>query len=122
MNRKNINLFSKKESFDKILRKNDSQGSMMIAFSAIHCFEKFSLESNSKSLEKSMNEIQMNIEENHNDVSTMIFLDKFSSFLQKKSKSSSTINIHVSFSKKYLRQCGRIRISSDDMQDHYNPN
>ena len=103
MNGKNLNLFSKEEFFDKVLRKSGSQGSMRVANSAIHCFEKFSLESHSTSLEELMNEIRMNIEENHNDVSAMIFLDKFSGFLQKESKSSSTINGYVGFTKKYLR-------------------
>ena len=86
MNGKSINLFSKEEFFDKVLRKSGSQGSMRVASSAIHCFEKFSLESHSKSLEESMDEMRMNLEENHNDVSAMIFLDKFSSYLQKESK------------------------------------
>ena len=48
----------------------------------------------------------------------MIFLDKFSSYLQKKKKSNNSIKGYINFSKKYTGQYGGIRISSDDMQNY----
>ena len=48
----------------------------------------------------------------------MIFLDKFSSYLQKKKESTSGIKGYINFSKKYMRRCGGIRISSDDIHDN----
>jgi integrase len=63
-------------------------------------------------------DLRQNILDNQNDVSAMMFLDKFSAFLQKNGKSSSTVKGYVGFAKKYLRQCGWIRISSEDMQDY----
>lgn len=65
-----------------------------------------------------MQEIRQNMSNDSNDVSAMVFLDKFSSFLQNDNKSVSRVKGYVGFAKKYLRQCEGIRISGEDMQNY----
>ena len=115
---KNINLFSREEFFDKIYRRSGSFESRKVAVTAIRKLDTFCQETFQKNLDDIISEINQNISENPNDMSAMVFLDKFSGFLQSERRAYSTINGYVSFAKKYLRQCGGIRISSEDIQDY----
>ena len=116
MSAKSINLFSRQDFFDKVFRKSGSYNSLNGARSAISNLDTFCAEVYQKDTDDVLSEIRKMVEQNANDVTPMIFLDKFSSYLQDKKKSTSSIKGYINFSKKYLRQCGGIRISSDDMQ------
>ena len=118
MNGKNINLFSREDYFDKVFRRSGSYHSLNIARSSIAGLDAFCLAQYEKKTDDVLSDIREIMMNNPNDVTCMIFLDKFSSFLQKEKKSVSTIKAYVNFAKKYLRQCGGIRISSEDMQDY----
>ena len=118
MNTKSINLFSREEFFEKVLRRSGSTQSHKVAMTSINTQDGFCLEIFEKHSDEIMQDIRQNISENPSDVSTMMFLDKFLAFLQKSGKSSSTVNGYVGFAKKYLRQCGGIRISGGDIQDY----
>jgi len=115
---KSINLFSKEEFFEKIFRRSGSTSSLKIAKVSINWLDKFSLGSFEKDTDVIMDEIRKEMLDNPHDVSAMIYLDKFSTFLQNMDKSSSAVKGYVGFAKKYLRQCGGIRISGEDMEDY----
>jgi len=118
MNEKIIHLFTRQDFFDKVFRKSGSYNSLNGAKSAISNLDAFCNFVYEKNTDALLTEIRETMQENPNDVTPMIFLDKFSSYLQNKKKSTSSIKGYINFSKKYMRQCGGIRISSDDMQDY----
>jgi len=115
MNEKIIHLFTRQDFFDKVFRKSGSYNSLNGAKSAISNLDAFCNFVYEKNTDALLTEIRETMQENPNDVTPMIFLDKFSSYLQNKKKSTSSIKGYINFSKKYMRQCGGIRISSDDM-------
>jgi len=118
MNAKTPNLFSRQDFFDKVFRKSGFYNSLNGARSVISNLDTFCGAVYQKNTDDLLTEIRETIQENPNDVTPMIFLDKFSSYLQDKKKSTSSIKGYINFSKKYLRQCGGIRISGEDMQDY----
>ncbi len=118
MNGKTINLFSRQDYFDKVFRKSGSYNSLNGAKSAISNLDQFCLQTYQKETDVVLSDIRGIMAENPNDVTPMILLDKFSSYLQNKKRSVSTIKSAINFSKKYMRQCGGIRVSSEDMQDY----
>ncbi|MDH3779779.1 MAG: site-specific integrase [Nitrosopumilus sp.] len=118
MSIKNINLFSREDYFDKVFPKSGSYHSLNSSKNAIRCLDRFCTEQYSKDTNDVLSEIREAMMGNPNNVIPMIFLEKFSSFLQNEEKSTSCIKGYVNFAKKYLRQCGGIRISVEDMQDY----
>ena len=118
MNQKNINLFSRQEYFDKVFRRSRSYNSLNGAKTAINHLDRFCIATYQKETDDMLIDIRELMQNNPNDVTPMIFLDKFSSYLQNMKKSTSLIKSAINFSKKYMRQCGGIRVSAEDMQDY----
>jgi len=118
MNENIANLFTRQDFFDKVFRKSGSYNSLNGARSAISNLDAFCDTIYEKNTDDLLTQIRETMQENPNDVTHMIFLDKFSFYLQNKKKSTSSIKGYINFSKKYMRQCGGIRISSDDIHDY----
>ncbi len=100
MSAKIINLFSRQDFFDKVFRKSGSYNSLNGAKSAISNLDAFCVTVYHKKTNDLLTEIRETMQENPNDVTPMIFLAKFSSYLQDKKRSTSSIKSYINFSKK----------------------
>ena len=115
-----VNLFSREEFFDKIFRKSGSFGSLKVADAAIKLLDKYCEETYGKDTQVVLAEIRELLENNANDTTPMIFLDKYATFAEKVGKRPSSIQSYTNQCKKYLRQCGGIRISSENIRINWN--
>jgi hypothetical protein len=75
-----------KTFFDKVFRKSGSYNSLNGARGVISNLDTFCGTVYQKNTDDLLTEIRETIQENPNDVTPMIFLDKFSSYLQDKKK------------------------------------
>ena len=113
-----VNLFSREEYFDKIFRKSGSFGSLKVADAAIKLLDRYCQEIYGKHTDVVLAEIRELLKNNPNDATPMLLLDKYANYAQKIGKRPSSIQSYTNQCKKYFRQCGGIRISSDDMKDY----
>ena len=113
----NINLFSRDDFYRKALIKSGSYNSEKNAICAVKKLDAFCADCFGEDADIILKGIKQTTREDPDTTAPMVFLDKFSSYLQQ-TLMPQTIKGYALQIKKYMRLVHGIRISSEDMDDY----